>query len=226
MYRCESRVALAGVKARQDSWDVAVMLDDSLRRYGQRLRRNGRHDALRSRGRYTGVTPGVRWLSLQLLCQVPWSHRLGSLPLLTIACLSEKTCWQEGLRDRRLAQRSCLVWRLLRRWLAGHSIRVLADNFLSARLFRAAEQLGITLVKRFETGARSVKPAERAWYQQQSLVPLATGTALWYRDGVAPIARCFVITSDEAFKPALVIACHHQACSALARASLPLSLAL
>lgn len=231
-------------------------LDDSLvRRYGKRIRMKGRHhDAVRSRGRYKVVTPGLRWLSLQLLCQLPWSERLWSLPVLTIPCLTEKTCLKENFRYRSLAQRSCLILRLLRRWLPHHAIMVLADNgFQSAQLFREAEQLGITLITRSRSdiclfdppsaqpkGKRGPKPKKGArqtslkyrfennllhfstvtlnWYQQQSLkVKLATGTALWYRDGVHPIAiRWFVISSDdEAFKPAFFIACHHQAFSAL-----------
>ena len=138
------------------------------------------------------------------------------------ALLNRKTCLQEGFRYRSLEQRSCLMLKLLRRWLPHHSIMVLADGgFLSPQLFHTAEQLGITLISRSRSdiclfdpapapvkGKRGPKPKKGArqtslqyrfehqhlsfkkvklnWYQQTIEVDLATGTALWYRDGVPP----------------------------------------
>lgn len=230
-------------------------LDDSLvRRYGKHVSMKGRyHDAVRSRGRYKVSTTGIRWLSLQMLCSLAWSKRMWSLPLLTIPCLTEKACTKEKLRYRSMEAQSCLILRLLKRWLPQEEIMLLADGgFVSAKFFKQAETLKICLVSRSRSdlcffdpaaprakGKRGPKPKKGKrqmnlkdrlaqnllgfqkkqlnWYQHSSIdVSIASGTALWYRDGVDPIdVRWFVISCpQDSFKPAFFIAAHHHNFSA------------
>lgn len=239
-----------------ESTSVTFVLDDTLvRRYGKRVSMRGRyHDAVRSRGPYKVITTGVRWLSLQIVCQWPWSQRQWTAPILTIPCPTEKVCQKEGMIFRSMEQRSCLILKLLRRWLPEHKIMVLADGgFISALFSKQAEQLAITLVMRARSnlcffdpppppvpGKRGPKPKKGArqpnlktrfeknlldfkeatldWYKNsQKQVNIASGTALWYRDGVDPIAvRWFVITDPEGkFKPSYFIATHYEDFSAV-----------
>lgn len=228
-------------------------IDDTLvRRYGKHIKLKGNHhDAVRSRGRKKVISQGIRWLSLQLSCKVPWSKRYWSLPIMTIACPSKKTCAKEKLRYRSCCERSRTIFALLRRWLPDQAIEVVADNgFQTAELYLVADKLGITLItrsradinlydpapKNLPKGRRGPKPQKGAkqsklpervenklltftpmkliWYQQELIdVEYATGTALWYRDGVppTPIRWLFVTSSDKRFKPTYFTATCFQA---------------
>jgi len=223
-----------------------------VRRHGKHITLKGNHhDGVRSRGRKKVISQGIRWLSLELSCKVPWSKRYWSLPIMTIACPSKKTCSKEKLRFRSCCELSRTIFAILRRWLPEEAIEVVADNgFQTAELYLVADKLGITLLtrsradinlydpppKNLPKGRRGPKPKKGAkqsklpervenklltfipmtliWYKKETInVEYATGTALWYRDGVppSPIRWFFVTSSDKRFKPTYFTATCFQA---------------
>ena len=227
---------------------VVIGLDDTIeRRRGARITAKGLYrDPVRSSQRQLVKVLGLRWLSLQLLATIPWAGRVWGLPFLTVLTPSERSMTTRGRRYKTVTAWGWQAVCLLRRWLPGRLLVVVADGaFFTYELLGGAARLApaVTVITRPRLDAALYDPApprqpgtpgrprvkgarqpslaarilapETAW--EPLTVPwygaatadieVATGTAVWYREGITPIPLRWVLLRDPArrFEPQALV---------------------
>ena len=122
------------VAAFAPSGPVVVGVDETIeRRWGAQIAAKGRYrDAVRSSKGYFVKVSGLRWLCLMLLVPLPWAGRAGALPFLTILAPSERHDREHGRRHKKLTDWARQALLLLRRWLPGRALVVVADSGYAA----------------------------------------------------------------------------------------------
>ena len=143
---------------------VVVGVDETIeRRWGVQIAAKGLYrDAVRSSKGYFVKVSGLRWLCLMLLVPIPWAGRVWALPFLTILAPSERHDCEQGRRHKKLTDWARQALLLLRRWLPGRALVVVADSGyaaieLLARCARLANPLA--LVTRLRLDAALYEPA-------------------------------------------------------------------
>jgi hypothetical protein len=109
---------------------VVVGLDETIeRRRGAKIAAKGIYrDPVRSSKRHFVKTSGRRWISLQVLAEVPRAGRVWGLPFLTVLAPSERYHQERGLRHKTLSDWGRQMIRQLRRWLPERELVVVADS--------------------------------------------------------------------------------------------------
>src|SRR5215213_51440 len=79
---------------------VILGIDDTIeRRRGKRIRAKGIYrDPVRSSHGHFAKTSALRWVCVTLLAEVPWAHRVWSLPFLSTLAPSERYAREHGKR--------------------------------------------------------------------------------------------------------------------------------
>lgn len=103
-------------------------------------RRRGAHiaglgcfrDAARSTAKNKVKSMGLRWLSLMLLVNVPWSRRVWALPFLTLLAPGRTTDAQSGRRHKTSLDHLQRMTSQVRRWLPGRRIVLVVDGALAS----------------------------------------------------------------------------------------------
>jgi hypothetical protein len=143
---------------------VVVGLDETIeRRRGKQIAARGVYrDPVRSgQGSVVRVT-GLRWMSLQLLAEVPWAGRVWGLPFLTALAPSDRYSLARGHRHKTVTERGRHLLRLLRRWLPDRLLVVVADGtYATLELLAAAQRLAqpVTVITRLRLDAALYDPA-------------------------------------------------------------------
>ena len=151
---------------------VLVMgIDDTIeRRKGKRIAARGIYrDPVRSSDSHFVKVSGLRWLSLMLLVEVPWAHRVWALPFFTVLAPSERYNQTHNRRHKKLTDWARQMITQVRRWLPERSIVVVADSsFAALELLNAALELPmpIHLVTRLRLDAALYQPAPPRQYRQ------------------------------------------------------------
>ena len=143
---------------------VVVGLDDTIeRRRGAKITAKGLYrDPVRSSQRQLVKVLGLRWLSLQLLAEIPWAGRVWGLPFLTVLTPSERSMRTRGRRYKTVAAWGWQVVCLLRRWLPDRRLVVVADGaFFTYELLGGAARLApaVTVITRPRLDAALYDPA-------------------------------------------------------------------
>src|SRR3954468_17783076 len=109
---------------------VVVGLDETIeRRRGAKIAAKGIYrDPVRSSKSHFVKTSGLRWISLQLLAEIPWAGRIWGLPFLTVLAPSERYNQTHGRRHKTLPEWGRQMIRQLRRWLPDRDLVVVADS--------------------------------------------------------------------------------------------------
>jgi hypothetical protein len=137
---------------------VVLGADETLeRRTGKRIEDKGLfRDAVRSSKKRVVTSVGLRWVSMMVLVEVPFSGRVWALPFLTVLAPSKKTDQARARRHKTSLDwiRQMLV--VVRRWLPGRALVLVVDGALAAvklGLHCAADRVGITYVSRLRLDA-------------------------------------------------------------------------
>lgn len=140
---------------------VLVGLDDTIeRRRGEKIKAKGIYrDPVRSSQTHFVKASGLRWLSLMLLCEIPWAGRCWALPFLTCLCPSERYYEERGLKPRKLTERARQALLLLKRWLPEREVVVVADSSFAALELLAAVGQKVCLITRLRQDAALYEPA-------------------------------------------------------------------
>ena len=98
-----------------------IVIDETLeRRWGAKIRKRGhyRDSALSSRNRSVS-SPGLRWIVLAVVVQVPWTRQRWALPDLSVLATTPEVSQQLGLRHKTLGMRAHQLVRRLSALAAG-----------------------------------------------------------------------------------------------------------
>ena len=109
---------------------IVVGLDETIeRRRGAKIAAKGIYrDPVRSSKEFFVKVSGLRWVSMQLLAEIPWAKRVWALPFLTVLAPSERYHHDRGKRHKTLADWGRQMILQLRRWLPNRAIVVVADS--------------------------------------------------------------------------------------------------
>jgi hypothetical protein len=147
-----------------DDGPVVVGLDETLeRRRGAKIAAKGIYrDPVRSSQSHFVKASGLRWISMQLLAEIPWAGRVWGLPFLTVLAPSERYHLERGRRHKTLPDWGRQMIRQLRRWLPGRALVVVADSTYAV-LELLADAAGlpqpVTIVTRLRLDAALYDPA-------------------------------------------------------------------
>jgi hypothetical protein len=198
---------------------LVVGLDHTIeRRRGAKIAAKGIYrDPVRSSKSHEVKASGLRWLCLMLLVPIPWAQRVWALPFLTVLAPSERYHQTRGRRHKTVLDWARQLLVLLRRWLPGRQVVVVADSeFAALELLAVAAQpeVNIALITRLRLDAALYDPAppralhqvgrprrkgaRRPTLQQVAADPATPWTPLlvadWYGEG----ERTVEITSQTA----------------------------
>ena len=142
---------------------VVVGLDETIeRRRGAKIAAKGiSRDPVRSSKSHFVKTSGLRWISMQLLAEVPWAGRVWGLPFLTVLAPSERYHRERGQRHKTLSDWGRQMIRQLRRWLPDRALVVVADStYAVLELLADAARLPqpVTVVTRLRLDAALYDP--------------------------------------------------------------------
>src|SRR5205823_2466411 len=142
------------------SGPLVLGLDDTIeRRWGARIRARGIYrDPVRSSDSHFVKASGLRWLSLMLLCEIPWAGRVWALPFLTALCPSERYCHERRRAHRKLTDRARQMLLLAARWLPEREIIVTADSSFAALELLDSVRSEVTVVTRLRLDAALYEP--------------------------------------------------------------------
>src|SRR5918997_1242667 len=143
---------------------VVVGLDETIeRRRGAKIAAKGIYrDPVRSSKSHFVKTSGLRWISMQLLAEVPWAGRVWGLPFLTVLAPSERYHQERGQRHKQLTDWARQLIKQLRRWLPDRQLVVVADSTYAAiELLAACAGLAqpVTMITRLRLDAALYDPA-------------------------------------------------------------------
>lgn len=145
--------------------EVVIGLDDTIeRRWGRRIAARGIYrDPVRSSQSHFVKTSGLRWLSFQLLTEVPWAERVWGLPFLTILCPSERYYQERGYEHKPVLDWARQAIRQLRRWLPSRELVIVGDSSFSAIEWLDAVREHATIITRLRMDAAlyEAAPARR-----------------------------------------------------------------
>ena len=141
---------------------LVLGLDETLeRRWGRRIAARGIYrDAARSSKSVLNKTSGLRWLSVQLLAQVPWAQKIWGLPFLTALAPSARYYQEQGRQPQKLTDRARQVIRQVRRWARDRELIFVADNgYAVLELLLWCQHLKVTLITPLRLDAALFAPA-------------------------------------------------------------------
>jgi hypothetical protein len=143
---------------------VVVGLDETIeRRRGAKIAAKGIYrDPVRSSKSHFVKASGLRWISLQVLAEIPWAGRIWGLPFLTVLAPSERYNVERGRRHKTLPEWGRQLIRQLRRWLPERALVVVADSTYAV-LELLADAAGlphpVTVITRLRLDAALYDPA-------------------------------------------------------------------
>lgn len=113
---------------------VIVAADETLeRRRGKRIAAKGHfRDAVLSSETHSIASEGLRWVSMMLLVNVPWSKRVWALPFLTVLATHAKTNAALGKRHKTSIDWVGQMIAQVRRWLPQRRLILITDGGLIA----------------------------------------------------------------------------------------------
>jgi hypothetical protein len=137
---------------------VVVGLDETIeRRRGAKIAAKGVYrDPVRSSQKRVVRVTGLRWMSCQLLAEIPWAGRIWGLPFLTALAPSDRSSLAQKRRHKTVTARGRQLIRQLRRWLPDRLLVVVADGtYATFELLADAARLAqpVTVITRLRLDA-------------------------------------------------------------------------
>ena len=145
---------------------VVIGMDETIeRRRGAKIAAKGIYrDPVRSSKSHVVKASGLRWISMQVLAEIPWAGRIWGLPFLTVLAPSERYNVERGRRHKTLPEWGRQMVRQVRRWLPDRTLVVVADSTYAV-LELLADAAGlpqpVTMVTRLRLDAALYDPARR-----------------------------------------------------------------
>ncbi len=116
------------------SGELVFGIDETLeRRWGKKIAARGIYrDAARSTKEYVVKASGLRWLSMMLLTEVPWAHRIWALPFFSVLAPSERYHEKRKKPHKKSTDWARQMIKQMRRWLPMRRLVFVMDGGYSA----------------------------------------------------------------------------------------------
>ncbi len=139
---------------------MVIGIDDTIeRRWGRKISARGIYrDPVRSSKGHFVKTSGLRWLSAQLLVQIPWAGRIMGLPFLTVLAPSKRFYADKPRSPKTLLDCARQVALQIHRWLPGRRIVIVGDTAFAAIDFLGAVRNYVSVVTRLRLDANLYAP--------------------------------------------------------------------
>jgi hypothetical protein len=138
-------------------------IDDTIeRRRGEKIRAKGIYrDPVRSSHSHFVKASGLRWLTMMLMCKIPWASRYWAMPFLTVLAPSER--YYEGLKQqhKKLTDWARQMILQVRRWLPSREIVVVSDSSFAALELLDAVKEYVIMITRLRLDAALFEPAPK-----------------------------------------------------------------
>jgi hypothetical protein len=140
---------------------LLMALDDTIeRRRGGKIAAKGIYrDPVRSSHGHFVKASGLRWFCLTLVAPIPWAKRCWALPFCTVLAPSERYYLQRRRRPNKLTDRARQLLLMVRRWVPGRPIVIVADSSFAALELRDATRCEMCVVTRLRLDAALYDPA-------------------------------------------------------------------
>ena len=136
---------------------IILGMDETIeRRNGKKIAAKGCYrDAVRSSQKEVVKCFGLKWMSLMIWIQFPWSQRRWALPVLTVLEPSEKADLEAKRKHKTSIDWAIQMIKQIVRWLPNQALILLGDGgFASAPLCFACICLSVSLVSRLRIDSR------------------------------------------------------------------------
>lgn len=136
-------------------------LDDTIeRRRGDKIEAKGIYrDPVRSSCGHFVKASGLRWLSMMLLCRVPWASCIWALPFFTVLAPSQRYNQARDRRHKKLTDWARQMILQLSRWLPERAIVIVCDSSFAAIELLASVAQRATVITRLRLDAALYAPA-------------------------------------------------------------------
>lgn len=140
---------------------IVFGIDETIeRRWGPKIKARGIYrDSVRSSKGHFVKASGLRWISMMLLTEIPWAHRVWALPFLTVLAPSARYHQEQGRRHKKLTDYARQMIIQLRRWLPDRYLVVVCDSTYAALAFLSAASEHAVIVTRLRLDAALYEPA-------------------------------------------------------------------
>src|SRR6516225_5366954 len=112
---------------------VDLVIDETLeRRWGSKISKRGhyRDSALSSRERSVS-SPGLRWIVMAVVVDLPWTKQRWALPFLCVLATTPEVSERLGKRHKTIGMWAHQMMSLVHRWLPDRSIKLMGDTAYS-----------------------------------------------------------------------------------------------
>jgi hypothetical protein len=136
-------------------------IDDTIeRRRGAKIKKKGIYrDPVRSSDSHFVKASGLRWVSMDLLVEIPWAKRVWALPFLSVLAPSKRYHEERKIRHKTTVDWARQMIGLVRRWLPDREIVVTSDQgYASLKLLDRCRSLRVTAVTRLRPDAGLYDP--------------------------------------------------------------------
>ena len=144
---------------------IVLGMDDTIeRRWGRKTGKRGIYrDPVRSSKSHFVKCSGLRWLSVMLLCELPWLERgiCWALPFLTVLCPSERYYLSRDRQPKKLTifARQAIIWLGRQKSALQRKVYLTGDgSFATMELFMQASGADIGLIARMKLNSRMYAP--------------------------------------------------------------------
>jgi hypothetical protein len=142
---------------------VDLVIDETLeRRWGEKIRKRGHYrDSARSSRERSVSSPGLRWIVMAVVVNVPWSKQRWALPFLCVRATTPDVSERLGKRHKTIGRRAEQMVALVRRWLPTRSIKLMgatAYSVLELGLQANAQQVTLVMTGRLDAVLHAPPP--------------------------------------------------------------------
>lgn len=136
-------------------------IDETIeRRRGEKINAKGIYrDPVRSSKSHFVRCSGLRWISVMLLCKIPWAERVWALPFLSALAPSERYCKEQGKSHKKITDWARQMILQLSRWLKGRRLIVVADSSYAVLDLLSAVKEKVSFITRLRLDAALYDPA-------------------------------------------------------------------
>ncbi len=142
-----------------NDWPIVLGADDTIeRRGGRRIKARGCYrDAVRSSRKMVVKCFGLKWVSMMVLVQPPWSRQVHALPVMTALCWPEATSKRPTHKTAIDCVRQMVVQ--MRRWFPDREIVLVLDGgYAAVKLAHACRRQHVALICRLRLDAGLYDP--------------------------------------------------------------------